>query len=333
MGLPVTVYRWDDAGAPQLTNQKPSELINILNKCLVTGYGSKAGLGWTKPFENVATNSVMFRNNVADGGSGGIVKFNSVTGGDSSREWLRMTSAQDATSITASINAGRQDMIGAPDSDYDGWIIVGTSTACIVIFCKITDPMVSTSSLPDSSAYIGDFENYLPADAGRFIALGYTGYSGDYTSSGSTAYSYTLSSLSRSTDDDYANTKSLKLVHADSTVGNELYGIIAWLNFDSTANAGIGSGTTPINIFLPYIICAGRRVTDTALDPDGKLYRYSVKSPTIRGCLKGITYEVIPRYTPTDVTWPHFETVNGKLQMLMRTTSQAPNTWINLEAW
>jgi hypothetical protein len=333
MGLPVTVYRWDDAGAPQLINQKPSELINILTKCLVTGYGSKAGLGWTKPFENVATKSVMFRNNIADGGSGGIVKFNSVTGGDSNREWLRMTSSQDATSITASINAGRQDMLGAPDSDYNGWMIIGTSTAFIVIFCDITDPMVNTGSIPDSSAYIGDFENYLPADNGRFIALGIVGYSGDYTASGSTSYVYTLSNISRAADDDYASTKSLKLVHADGTVGNDLYGIIAWLNFDANASAGRGSGTTPVNIFMPYIICAGRRVTDTTFDPDGKLYRYSVKSPTIRGSLKGITFEVIPRYSPDDVTWPHVETVNGKSQMLMRTTTQAPNTWINLEVW
>lgn len=75
MGLPVTVYRWDDAGAPQLSKGiKPSELINVLKKCLVDGYGSKQGAGWSVPFMDLASNQIVFRNSTLQG-SGSFVKF------------------------------------------------------------------------------------------------------------------------------------------------------------------------------------------------------------------------------------------------------------------
>jgi hypothetical protein len=46
----VTVYRSTDANAPILNNQDATSLIALLNACLVTGYGAKAGAGWSAPF-------------------------------------------------------------------------------------------------------------------------------------------------------------------------------------------------------------------------------------------------------------------------------------------
>jgi hypothetical protein len=57
MVAPV-VYRSDDASAPVL-NGTVGSLINLLDKILVTGYGSKPAAGWTKPF--TGTNSAAFR--------------------------------------------------------------------------------------------------------------------------------------------------------------------------------------------------------------------------------------------------------------------------------
>lgn len=48
--VPVKVYRWDDDGAPVL-NQTANCAINVFKACLVTGYGSKAGAGWTEAFQ------------------------------------------------------------------------------------------------------------------------------------------------------------------------------------------------------------------------------------------------------------------------------------------
>ena len=49
--MPVTLYRSTDDDAPALTK---SNLSLILKACLVTGYGSKPGAGWTMPHEDAS---------------------------------------------------------------------------------------------------------------------------------------------------------------------------------------------------------------------------------------------------------------------------------------
>lgn len=62
-----TVYRWDDAGAPTLTGQAGTyDLINLLDNCLVTGYGAKAAAGWTKPY--TGTGKAAFRQGTGSNG-------------------------------------------------------------------------------------------------------------------------------------------------------------------------------------------------------------------------------------------------------------------------
>lgn len=48
---PVKYYSWQDTQAPQLSNAG-GVIKMILKACLVTGYGSKAGAGWTALFED-----------------------------------------------------------------------------------------------------------------------------------------------------------------------------------------------------------------------------------------------------------------------------------------
>jgi hypothetical protein len=54
----VTVYRSTDGSAPTLSGTA-GDLVNVLDKCLVAGYGSKAAAGWTKPY--TGTNTAVFR--------------------------------------------------------------------------------------------------------------------------------------------------------------------------------------------------------------------------------------------------------------------------------
>lgn len=58
--VPVKVYRWDDIGAPQL-DKTANCMTTIFNTCLVTGYGTKEGAGWTMPFEDAATGIKVFK--------------------------------------------------------------------------------------------------------------------------------------------------------------------------------------------------------------------------------------------------------------------------------
>ncbi|UIS24741.1 tail assembly protein [Stenotrophomonas phage vB_SmaS-AXL_1] len=57
--MTVRVYSSADVGAPVLTGSNAGDLLNLLTKCLVDGYGSKAGAGWTKPY--TATNRGAFK--------------------------------------------------------------------------------------------------------------------------------------------------------------------------------------------------------------------------------------------------------------------------------
>lgn len=64
--MTVRVYSSADAGAPALRGNTPGDLINVLEKCLVTGYGSKTAAGWTKPF--TGTNVAAFKQGAGSNG-------------------------------------------------------------------------------------------------------------------------------------------------------------------------------------------------------------------------------------------------------------------------
>lgn len=51
--MPVKMYKSTDAGAPTIAGA--GSMMNIFKACLVTGYGTKDGAGWTMPFENTTT--------------------------------------------------------------------------------------------------------------------------------------------------------------------------------------------------------------------------------------------------------------------------------------
>ena len=60
----ITIYRSTDVGAPTLSGTA-GNLINVLDACLVNGYGSKGSLGQTKPYSG--TNLAVYRMNVGSG--------------------------------------------------------------------------------------------------------------------------------------------------------------------------------------------------------------------------------------------------------------------------
>lgn len=65
MAAPI-IYRSDDPNAPVLAGVRTS-LVDILTKCLVTGYGDKLPAGWTRPYVNAELTRASFRNNPATG--------------------------------------------------------------------------------------------------------------------------------------------------------------------------------------------------------------------------------------------------------------------------
>lgn len=64
--MTVRIYSSSDASAPVLRGNTPGDLINLLDKCLVAGYGSKTAAGWTKPY--TGTNIAAFRQGAGSNG-------------------------------------------------------------------------------------------------------------------------------------------------------------------------------------------------------------------------------------------------------------------------
>jgi len=58
--MAVNFYKWDDPGAPQLRSVA-GDLIAVLDACLVNGYGSKVGAGWTKEYYDAGTQQAVYR--------------------------------------------------------------------------------------------------------------------------------------------------------------------------------------------------------------------------------------------------------------------------------
>ena len=89
--MTVREYYSSDAGAPALRGNTAGDLINLLWRGLVTGYGSKDGAGWTRPF--LGTNVAVFR---AGAGSSGM--------------YLRVDDTSTATSNRAARVVGYENM-------------------------------------------------------------------------------------------------------------------------------------------------------------------------------------------------------------------------------
>lgn len=174
MGLPVTVYRYTDPGAPQITNGTPSEWINVLKKVLVEGYGSKAALGWTLEFENAGAFKVAFRNNVAEGGSGGYVQFWSSYGSNSANEPMKVKCALGMTALDTFIKAGPGRQI-FNTGNMRGWEIIGTSRGFYFTVLWTYPPIqmgISTSSSGYHNCYfIGDIDSKIANDNNCFTLV------------------------------------------------------------------------------------------------------------------------------------------------------------------
>lgn len=96
----MIVYNSTDGSAPVLTNANGS-LINLFDKCLVTGYGAKAAAGWTKPY--TGTTLAVFKQ-----GTGGNNRYMRVFDGglqaDASNRRVNVRGYEAMTAVSTGTN-------------------------------------------------------------------------------------------------------------------------------------------------------------------------------------------------------------------------------------
>jgi hypothetical protein len=96
----MIVYSSTDASAPVITNTNGS-LIALLYACLVTGYGSKPGAGWSRPY--TGTNLAVFQQGA--GGNGRYLRvFDGGTQGDAQGRAVKLRAYNAMTAVSTGTN-------------------------------------------------------------------------------------------------------------------------------------------------------------------------------------------------------------------------------------
>lgn len=315
MALPVTMYRWDDEGAPQVVDGKPSEYMNVLKKCLVEGYGTKTGLGWSVEDE-IASPPLLTLRNDNNLGSGGYAVFSA--NNDNVREYIRAEGCQDYVDID---NRGRRSSYFEFYSYSSGanlnnrWFLIGTAKAFYFFISNGSSYNVNYGgTTPLVSFFMGDFNSLYPNDPASFISLSGLINSNNTNYTGTLAYKVGDSSAEKVT-----------LIHpldgSDSphqasmiSLGNRLY------------VAGRHPSEPSITVLSPIYLLMG----DGHLNGSSSYQNQTI--PYSRGILPGAVLANSPGYSSDSM--PVIKTIDNTQYYLMPSAaSHTGCVWINLEQW
>jgi len=144
--MTTTVYTSSDDSAPQLSGTAGS-LIAVLDACLVTGYGAKAAIGWTKPF--TGTNIAAFRQPVGTS-NGMYLRVDDSTTGSPSSAQVRAYETMSAVSV----GTGEFPLVGQAANVY--WVRSADATATVRPWVLVGNERgfyLWTTVTTDTSAY------------------------------------------------------------------------------------------------------------------------------------------------------------------------------------
>ncbi|ABN63064.1 hypothetical protein [Shewanella baltica] len=315
MGLPVTIYRYTDAGAPQLTNGTPSEWIDILKKVLVEGYGSKAPLGWTLEFENAGAFKVAFRNSVADGGSGFYFQFWSSTGANTAFTTMLLKCGSSMSALDVFIKPLYTRAMGMA-SQTKGWEIIGTSRGFYLIPHMTTTLQMglSNATLYHQARFIGDIEANTTLDTSPFAIVDTDATNADVTSTTGAGLNW------------FALTFCAHMNSADGSNATYLYN---WTRGAFVSNATVDSDAESLGVnhnMVPVTITGAVSVNDA----NGVSQVNSLKMPYCRGLVPGLHNSTFAGYRT--VNWPKDLLANDVIWVLLR-SFYSPQLWIKTGTW
>lgn len=318
MALPVTMYRWDDVGAPQIVEGKPSEYMNVLKKCLVEGYGSKASLGWSVAEEIAVPPYIAFKNDVTAGGSGGVITFSADN--DEIATVVKYESCQDYidkdNQMRKSAYAGFDRYISG-NLAINKWIVIGTSKAFyLFIFSQYHLENGNKQGSRDSiSIFSGDFNSLYPNDDATFITI--FGQKNNLTPSWNQTFLYYLSE---------GNTRNLLDVYAldgsETSATASLSSIFGENNYVSSIYTGIAN----ISVLCPIYLLMGVDGLRSSQDYHGSTL------PLNRGIIPGLFVANAPGHR--DETIPFTRLIDNKNYFSIPSGNAFTGCcWISLEEW
>lgn len=318
----VTVYKWDDVGAPQIVDGKPSEYMNVIKKCLVDGYGIKAAAGWSVAQEDI-TPYLAVRNNDT-GGSGGVFEMSCATNNDAGA-YVIVSAHID---FVDSSNKGRSFQktvisrgLATTSGMLKNWIVLATDTA--FLFFVTSDSRLSANGFATNnhiSLWCGDLNSFYANDPARFVLISTQNDAMSLHYAHNFAYQIQMK-----------NEDSLSVYALDGQNNRALHSLVSVISNKSiyiTLGATIAHDEPEISVLSPFYVNAGANSgADTIAD-----YLNSDTFPRVRATLPGVFCSQQAGFASKPM--PHFKTINGQLHF------QLPNPhnylsmiWINCEQW
>lgn len=307
MGLPVTVYRYTDAGAPQIVSGTPTEWINVLKKVLVEGYGAKSPLGWTLEFEDAGVRSVAFRNATTEGGSGGYVKFYSIDGSNTTYKTLGMKCAMGMTDIDTYFKPLWARGF-TPSSNHKGWEVIGTKRGFYLILHYTANLLMGLSGYgSDTQVYfIGDIDSVDNNDTGPFTIVSASNQTSDATSTGGIT--------------DYSGTNLAAQLYAlDGSNTSIMYTFSKGYAYKNSSGYDGNAESLGINHLMIQVLIYGAPSQNN-----------SPQLPFGRGFVPGLYMSSFAGYRTE--SWPK-ELIQDTVTWALLRSYSSPQFWISLGGW
>lgn len=324
MGLPVTVYRWDDEGAPQITTGSVSQCLDVLQKCLVDGYGNKSSLGWTLEYSGDDIFAKVFKNSPVEG-NGIYAKFWSKDELDSGQRIVRMQTCKSMTDIDTMIMPGIYHAFQTlRNNSVTKWVIIGTSRCFYLFLMPQEVSWVNHYQIQNSCAFIGEIQGSITGDTALYCVVSESNNS----SNDSFAWQDNLSALNIS--------KTLnigKMYASNGDTGSLNYRLETY--FDVPSNRTGFEGELPASAnFSEVVVRAQFTVTSTQyLDSEGTPYSRSDIQPFIKGTMPGLIQSSTPAFEKSP--WPCIKNIGNDDYFVVGNpySTGGSSFFINLREW
>ena len=317
MALPVKMLRWDDEGAPQIVDGKPSEYFNVIKKCLVDGYGNQPGLGWTVADEIASPQFLAIKNDLSVG-SGGVITLSA--NDNEAGSYFKVQGCQHYVDKDNRIKESPYVSFNSYSSALNllnRWFLIGNGKAFYLFI--FNDYVLSNNvqtTRPSITFFAGDFDSLYPNDPSTF-----TFFSGVKNSS-SLSWSYTLPYLFG----EGTATKILYIYPLDGSLTSGDASLISVFGNRFQINKNLSS-ESKVSAFFPVYIAMGDGLLSTSAS-----YHSDEAQPLIRGVLPG-AYVSDTAGNKND-PMPVIKTFDGiDYYLIPSANSNTACVWINLKDW
>ncbi|GGZ31599.1 hypothetical protein C8J23_101158 [Shewanella chilikensis] len=318
MALPVTVYRWDDAGAPSIVGGNRSSVLNVLKKCLVDGYGDKLPLGWTIEAETIGE-SIAFVPSIPES-NGGVARIYSSSSGNNAAMYV----------YCGNVNLGGGSFSNAgwirtfqTATNETGWILIGTARGFYFQYHKpnTNNNDVEVAGGMSVCIFVGEIDSFFEPDPSAMTCI----------SANSSAHDYSVSNLDSigMIDDGWSANRFYDL---DNNGGFADYNIAIGLDRADGTDWQKNTGTyesTGVPIIIQDVIIKGSG-NPHADDNYGVSQANSLTRPYIRGKLPGLYRMNCALYS--DQPWPTILNIAG-VNYYAVPSKFGVTTLIKLDTW